>query len=77
MKITKDALCGRIYQILLVLISLGIMFLSFNLKFLIISFVFFGIMGGGYEFITLNKFYAKEIKFKKNNLKESLKYGLL
>ena len=77
MGITKNIIFGRGYQILLILISLSIIILSSDIWFIGISIIFLGIAGGGYEFITLNKFYAKEIKFKKNSLKEGIKYGLL
>ena len=77
MQINKEKILGRTYQVLLILISIGIIILSLDLKFIIISFLFFGVAGGGWEFITMNKFYAKGIKIKKENIRESIKYGLL
>ena len=77
MKITKDLFYGRSYQILLLLISVVLIFFPLSYTFFAVSVFFYGIAGAGFELITLNKFYSKEKKFKKDNLKESMIYGLL
>ena len=76
MKINKNEFVGRSYQSLLLIISLGILILSRDLKFMVSSLSFL-IFGGLWELIFMERFYTKQIKLKKCNLRESIKYGLM